>query len=1160
MGPSALVSIVIPAYKAKFFEAALRSALAQDYPSIEIIIGDDCPTTAIKSIVEQLEPESPWPIKYKRNDVQLKEAPNVTDCVRRASGQYIKFLYDDDLLEPNCVRRQVETFEAYPGLSLVTARRQLIDENDRQLPDTYATRFPFQESTVVRGWELTSFIGEYTFNFIGEPTSVLCRRADLLDFGDSIFGLMGQHIDWLGDLAIYAKLMRQGDIAMLNETLTSYRVSSYQFSQGGRDDYSGPQAFHKLFRRLLLESGWVRASADNTHVNTCPLANANSSEPTKPYDLAAWLHEVLPGFAQPDFKHWLLRRNLGPSRQVLLDNHAVAQGGGPAVLIVISDLANDEASMLQTLTSLDRRAPLLSRTTVVVLSTRPGVGSGKVEEGLYWVSSNLEQRAGHLNQLVSEVSFDWFLHLQAGVRLSQEALNLTLIELLGKPACPAIFCDEIYADRRGGLWPLLRSSFNFDQLLSLPLGTASHWLFQRDALIAVDGFDGNYPEALELDLILRLIESGQQGFGHISEPLVIRPVEDLHSNPDESRALLDHLSRRGYSNARVGEGLPRHYEIDYNNSAPSIAVLISASGSLDRIRRCVTSVLMNTLYASFQTVLVETEQTSLDVQQWMEELASDAHGKVLTLRSDEKLKLNAALNGAVDAVEQDYVVFLDPDCIIADGQWLTLLIDQAMRPEIAAVSPRRVERGELLKDAGVRLGLEGPAETALFHQVPAPLEFGQVQRNVIGISSDCFMIAKAKFKQVGGFDEERFATRWADVDLSLKLHWAGYLNLWTPRAWVALTEPVRRAQSASATDAQAMYAAWGGSLGRDPTASHLYQLRGTGFEFDRDPQILWRPLSFAGLPVIVGSGQPGALDYRIGKPLETMRYAGLVEGGLIDHTPLPSEWLRLMPGTVVVPASALHQVDLLDVVKVEFAPCRVCDLAHADEALIASKALELTLGRFDRVLVATSEQAERLSGTHSNIEVIPTLLPPDLWANLSVSTQTCSKVRVGLVCDQPQELDLELLGRLMEDVAGEVTWVVYGQLPEPLRESVHEFHPAVDPIRYPSHLAGLGIEIAIVAVAQTFSASARSEQRVLEHGACGSAVITSSQSEWPALKVEHTGEAFRLGLRQWLDNRNEARVSAERLQVAVSSEGLLQGESARCWLAAWRPLEGLPKT
>ncbi|WP_426153765.1 glycosyltransferase [Pseudomonas sp. DC3000-4b1] len=1154
MGPSALVSIVIPAYKATFFEAALQSAFAQDYPAVEIVIGDDCPTNAIGEIVKRLEPESPWPINYARNDVQLREAPNVTSCVRRARGKYIKFLYDDDLLKPNCISRQVEILEGYPGLSLVTARRQLIDEHDSPLPDTYATRFPFAESMRVHGQDFTSFLGEYTFNFIGEPTSVLCRRADLIAFGDSIFGLDDQHISWLGDLAIYVKLMRQGDIAMLNETLTLYRVSSQQSSEGGRNDSTGPAAFHKLFRRLLSELGWVRPSAQNTHVRTSPLALNESAESGPAYDLAAWLHSVLPGFAQPDFMSWLDKRQLGPVRRALIDNHVRSQGGGPALLILISDMKNEESALFRTLTALDRQAPLLSNATVVVLSTRPGVGSGQVERGLYWVSSNLDERVGHINQLISEVSFDWLIHMDAGVQFNRDALSVALLELLGNPACPGIFCDEVYVDTRGGLWPVLRSNFNFDQLLSVPAGMAGHWLFRRDALLAVDGFDNAYPGAFELDLILRLIEAGQQGFGHISEPLTLRRAETLETQPDERRALSAHLARRGYVNARVIESTARHYDIDYAQETPSVALIIPVREPLDNMKRCVASVLMNTKYDPFHVLLVETQDTSPSLLGWMEELEEQAQGKVLSLRSAELLSTNSAMNGAVEACNDDYIAFLDPACVVVEEQWLNLMIDQAMRPEIGAVTARRVERGERFKDAGVRLGLEGPAETALYRQDTVPLEYIQAQRNVIGFSRDCLVISKLKFKQVGGFDELRFTQRWADVDLSLKLHWAGYLNLWTPRAWVALTEPVRRFHENCEADVWAMYAQWGGSLGKDPSGSQLYALRGNGFDFDKDPQVLWRPMSFAGLPVVVAKGQPGEHDYRISKPLETLRMAGRLEGGLVEAQPLESEWLRLMPGTIVLTYGMAAIGASLHKLKTELSPCTVCDLSYASDQAIESANLHLELADFDRVLVATPDQAKRVEGMHSVIEVIPSLLPPTEWRDLPIARSNRQVTRVGCVCVDDGAVDLSIVSQLLSTFR-DVEWVFYGKLPESLREDVKEFHPSVEAHRYPYCLAKLELDVAIIAPMASFSSLATSEHRVLEHGACGSAVISSQPSAWPVITAAHTVKDLANALRQLLDDPLYRQDCASRLHETVMARGLLEGDGANSWLSAWRPLD-----
>ena len=855
-----------------------------------------------------------------------------------------------------------------------------------------------------------------------------------------------------------------------------------------------------------------------------------------------------------DFKRWLQARQLGHVRQGRIDTYVRAQGGGPALLLVINDLGNDEQRLLQTLHSIDRQAPLLANATVVVLSSRPGVGTGQVEEGFYWISSSHAQRAGHLNQLVSELNFEWFFTLDAGTVINADALSVTLLELLGKPACPAIFCDEAYSDGRGGLWPLLRGNFNLDQLLSVPVAMAGHWLFQRDALVAMDGFDGDVPAALELDLILRLIEAGQQGFGHISEPLVIPQTRPLVPCEDERRALLQHLQRRGYADARVSESSPRHYRLHYGHAPAPVAVLIPVQEPLATLKRCVAAVLMVTGYANYHLVLVETDRTTPALREWMDAMAGEGEGRVVAIRSAAPLPMNTAMNGAVEALSDEYVVFLDPACVVVEADWLELLLDQAMRPEVGAVGGRRVQRGERLQEVGVRLGLEGPAQTALLSHEEGPMDYWPVQRNVVALAGACLMLSRTIFRQVGGFDETRFQQHWADTDLCLKLHWAGYLNVWAPQAWLALTEPPRQPLVEATADEHAMYEQWGASLGRDPTASYLYTLRGDGFEFDSDPQVTWRPLAFAGLPVVIGGGEPGGSDPRIVQPLEALRYAGRLEGGLAPYTLKVSEWLRLVPGSVVLPFNAGSDLGL-DAARGQIAPCRVCDLSAASDNDLQPEALRLALAGYDKVVVATPEQAERVAGAHPRIHVLPACLPPTLWRDLPLPSTSAGMPRVGLVCAQDESPDLEVLCALFERFAGRVQWVVVGEVPHELRPWVTEHQPIEAP-RYAGQLAALGLHVAVVALAPSFGALAAAEQRTLEHAACGNAVIGSHASAWPIAKVQHSFEGYSAALEAWVSDPAGREAAGQALHARAMAEGLLEGPQAERWLAAWGPLIG----
>lgn len=853
------------------------------------------------------------------------------------------------------------------------------------------------------------------------------------------------------------------------------------------------------------------------------------------------------------FTRWWQGRRLGAARQARIDAYARAHGGGPALLLVIDDLGNDEPGLLRTLGSLDRHAPLLANTTLVVLSSHPGVGTGQVREGVYWVAGSAKRRGDALNELIATLPFDWLLRVEAGTEFNADALTVTLLELLGKPPCPAVFCDELWREGNGDTWPILRGNFNLDQLLSVPVAMAGHWLFGREALFAVDGFDGSFANALELDLILRLIEAGQSAFGHLSEPLVSRGPMGLVPCEDERAAVLAHLRRRGYPDAQVTEPAPGRYQIDYGSTCPSVAVVIPAVGPLDVLQHCVAAVLECTHLPMFCVALVETEHSTAGITQWMDKLAAQREGRVLAIRSQAPLGVNRALNGAVEALDSEFLAFVWPGVQVLSDGWLATLMDQALRPEIGIVGPRRLTADADTQEAGLRLGLEGPAQAALLVQPTEDFEYRNVQRNVVAVSGDCMVLSKANFRQVGGFDEERFQHCWADIDLSLKLHWAGYLNLWTPRVSVQVAESLAPTQGKAEflSDTQAMYAQWGASLGRDPSLSYLYGLRGTGFDLDPDPQLIWRPLAFAGLPVVVGADVATNARIRIAEPLQTLRDAGSLEGGLASSPLGITEWLRLVPATVVLP---LGVGDFgLEAAMAQLAPCRICDLAFANEAQLAEEPLRAALAGFDKVVVATQAQASRIAKAHARLEVLPSFLPPALWRGLP-SPQQGGRTRVGIISLKDDGLDLAALTELCKRFANEVEWVVYGELPDMLSPWVIQHQPAVEPERYPQCLASLGLHIALVMLEESYSGLALAQRRVAEHGACGSAVIAGWGGVGPGVASVSDAESASRALQTWLRSSEQRQEAARTLHSQVMAEALLEGAQAERWLAAWSPL------
>src|SRR5437764_2829937 len=104
-----LVSILIPAYNAQFFEPCLASCMKQTYGNTEIIVGDDSPGNTISNVVARSRSTR---VRYHRNPRRLGFHGNFTRLFSIASGQYIKFVNDDDMLHPNCVATMLAAMES----------------------------------------------------------------------------------------------------------------------------------------------------------------------------------------------------------------------------------------------------------------------------------------------------------------------------------------------------------------------------------------------------------------------------------------------------------------------------------------------------------------------------------------------------------------------------------------------------------------------------------------------------------------------------------------------------------------------------------------------------------------------------------------------------------------------------------------------------------------------------------------------------------------------------------------------------------------------------------------------------------------------------------------------------------------------------------------
>lgn len=117
-----LITIMIPTYnQAAYLEAAIRSALGQDYENLEVIIADDCSSDNTSEIAQKFAGDGR--LKYYRNETNLGKTANYRRSLYEyAGGEWVLNLDGDDYLtDEDYISFAMDQIKRYENVVLFTA-------------------------------------------------------------------------------------------------------------------------------------------------------------------------------------------------------------------------------------------------------------------------------------------------------------------------------------------------------------------------------------------------------------------------------------------------------------------------------------------------------------------------------------------------------------------------------------------------------------------------------------------------------------------------------------------------------------------------------------------------------------------------------------------------------------------------------------------------------------------------------------------------------------------------------------------------------------------------------------------------------------------------------------------------------------------------------
>jgi glycosyltransferase involved in cell wall biosynthesis len=189
----------------------------QTLTDFELLVGDDASTDRSRGILASLNYDSRLHVFECNQNVGLFR--NLNLLLEKSSAPIVRFLCQDDILEPNCLAQEVEYFEIHPEVVMSICSCLFIDDENHVIAEHKNTPY-------IVGRELCLQMLYYYGCIAGSLSTVAARRASLEQAGrfDEGFRLAGDYEMWV-------RLCHFGKVGERCDRLIRLRQHSGQLSR-----------------------------------------------------------------------------------------------------------------------------------------------------------------------------------------------------------------------------------------------------------------------------------------------------------------------------------------------------------------------------------------------------------------------------------------------------------------------------------------------------------------------------------------------------------------------------------------------------------------------------------------------------------------------------------------------------------------------------------------------------------------------------------------------------------------------------------------------------------------------------------------------------------------------------------------------------------------
>lgn len=790
----------------------------------------------------------------------------------------------------------------------------------------------------------------------------------------------------------------------------------------------------------------------------------------------------------------------------------------PHLRLLIAIQSGSEEDMATTLDSLLPQLNPEKGCVVLVAATQ---GTRHVsDERVFQTRSDawLNEINLHLEQNL----YDWVYVVPAGCQFTAQSIRLLAEALLSRTGCPFVYADEGLSDSEGKIHPHFKPAFCQDLFLSQPSLYLKRGIFARDALMAIGGFNADLAECYELDAITRLIGTHEdKAFGHISDVIIVTPLNNCVAQDlqQEHAVLQSYLHQQGFNQGVVEHQAGKPWRLRYSmEPVISLSVILAAGTDMHQLQCCITTLFEQTAQQLCQLIVIVAPATAEEITAWLSANFSAASIKINILKSHDNQSRESVINEAVEQADGTFLLLLDPSVLFISHSWLNGLACHAIRQDVVCVAPHIINLDSQILCAGEILGVRGlvfPVGYAEIWGNAGYLSRYQSDCSYSTLTTDCLLIRKDRWVEIGGFNTAYKQPLLARLDLNLRLIQQGGRAICTPYSVVAKQEAVTdfppQYVLTPSEDVDRFYHSWLTILADDPAYNKNLSLNKTLFTTDIMLVTGWNPLknSQTRTVIFIAQDQNEIGVQRFICALDTMTKAGDVKGVLLDKVLSAPELVRHQPDEIVVSGelteNALQTIRQLK----KSTACQVHYLIQDDPNARKYKKL-IEDNMIDNWLTYSDALANWLKKRHKSVVILPNVLVQSCQDKVK---QKKNKCRVVCFTYDLRKKDCELITPAILTSAERLDWIVIGHCPPEWLPYIKETYRYQTEARLVAQLLQCEADLAVLPRCNNDENRYKDNYMLMQLAVMGIPAVYSDHPTFgesvPGCKVKHNQNAWK---------------------------------------------------